>query len=207
MSQKTDERSVTSLIAAPPEDLCLSFVNTKFWRGSAEPTETLLSLDDLRGWIAGNTELDAAGHLALANLAEDAGLAALDQAIGLREQLYRVFAAIAAKAPIPEADLAGFNATLSRVPARTHLAAGGSGAVWAVRNLDAAIPDLLTPVIWAAADLLAQKEHHRLRSCANDKCLWLFIDRSKAGTRRWCDMKGGGTGQKPNRHYARSKLR
>ena len=127
--------------------------------------------------------------------------------IGLREQLYRVFAAIAAKAPIPEADLAGFNATLSRVPARTHLAAGGSGAVWAVRNIDAAIPDLLTPVIWAAADLLAQKEHHRLRSCANDKCLWLFIDRSKAGTRRWCDMKACGNRAKSHRHYARSKLR
>ena len=35
-------------------DLCLEFVNTRFWRGQAEPTETLRAPEDLAGWTAAN---------------------------------------------------------------------------------------------------------------------------------------------------------
>jgi predicted RNA-binding Zn ribbon-like protein len=31
-------------------DLCVDFANTRFWRGSAAPTEQLQTRDDLRGW-------------------------------------------------------------------------------------------------------------------------------------------------------------
>jgi predicted RNA-binding Zn ribbon-like protein len=44
-----------------------------------------------------------------------------------------------------------------------------------------------------------------VRRCANDKCLWLFIDRSKAGTRRWCDMAACGNRAKAQRHYRNSR--
>src|SRR5207302_9784404 len=47
---------------------------------------------------------------------------------------------------------------------------------------------LLAPVLWSASDLLTRADRRRVRRCANDACLWLFIDESKAGTRRWCDM-------------------
>src|SRR5260370_9125481 len=35
-------------------DLCLEFVNTRFWRGQAEPTETLRAPEDLAGWTTAN---------------------------------------------------------------------------------------------------------------------------------------------------------
>jgi hypothetical protein len=35
-------------------DLCLEFVNTRFWRGQAEPTETLNAPEDLAAWTAAN---------------------------------------------------------------------------------------------------------------------------------------------------------
>jgi predicted RNA-binding Zn ribbon-like protein len=44
-----------------------------------------------------------------------------------------------------------------------------------------------------------------VRRCASDACLWLFIDESKAGTRRWCDMSSCGNRAKSRRHYLKSK--
>ena len=35
-------------------DLCLEFVNTRYWRGQAAPTETLKAPEDLAGWLAAN---------------------------------------------------------------------------------------------------------------------------------------------------------
>jgi predicted RNA-binding Zn ribbon-like protein len=62
----------------------------------------------------------------------------------------------------------------------------------------------LAPVIWSAADLLTRADH-RVRRCANEACLWLFIDESKAGTRRWCDMSSCGNRAKSRRHYLKTK--
>ena len=35
-------------------DLCLDFVNTRYWRGQAAPTETLNAPADLAGWAKGS---------------------------------------------------------------------------------------------------------------------------------------------------------
>ncbi|MGB6792588.1 MAG: CGNR zinc finger domain-containing protein [Pseudolabrys sp.] len=45
----------------------------------------------------------------------------------------------------------------------------------------------------------------RLRICQGPNCSWLFIDRSKAGRRRWCDMAVCGNAAKSRRFYARSR--
>ncbi|MGH7627153.1 MAG: CGNR zinc finger domain-containing protein, partial [Gemmatimonadaceae bacterium] len=37
-----------------------------------------------------------------------------------------------------------------------------------------------------AVDLLRSDDVHRIRQCANDPCGWLFLDRSRNGSRRWC---------------------
>jgi predicted RNA-binding Zn ribbon-like protein len=44
-----------------------------------------------------------------------------------------------------------------------------------------------------------------LRRCANPECLWLFIDASKSGNRRWCDMASCGNRAKAARHYLKRK--
>jgi len=31
-------------------------------------------------------------------------------------------------------------------------------------------------------------ELSRVRECANQECHWLFVDRSRNRSRRWCDM-------------------
>ncbi|HEY7011128.1 MAG TPA: CGNR zinc finger domain-containing protein [Streptosporangiaceae bacterium] len=54
-----------------------------------------------------------------------------------------------------------------------------------------------------AWDALAQTSPGRLRPCANDECRLFLIDRSKAGTARWCSMAVCGNRMKARRHYER----
>lgn len=50
--------------------------------------------------------------------------------------------------------------------------------------------------------------HHdrtRIRRCANPACVLLFLDVSKSGRRRWCDMSSCGNRAKVARHYERTR--
>jgi predicted RNA-binding Zn ribbon-like protein len=62
-------------------------------------------------------------------------------------------------------------------------------------------------VLWSAGDLLAGARRARLRQCANPQCRWLFLDDSKAGTRRWCSMASCGNRAKAHRHYAKTRAK
>ncbi|HVI75944.1 MAG TPA: CGNR zinc finger domain-containing protein, partial [Anaeromyxobacteraceae bacterium] len=65
------------------------------------------------------------------------------------------------------------------------------------------------PVLAAAADLLASRDDlARVRVCGMSEageCGWLFLDRTKARSRRWCSMKDCGNRAKARRHYAKVK--
>jgi predicted RNA-binding Zn ribbon-like protein len=61
------------------------------------------------------------------------------------------------------------------------------------------------PVLWSAADILVGPDSARVRECANNRCLWLFLDDSKNGTRRWCSMQACGNRAKAHRHYLRQR--
>lgn len=61
---------------------------------------------------------------------------------------------------------------------------------------------------WPARIVLAWGELERempgrLRPCANDECRLFLIDRSRAGTARWCSMSHCGNRMKARRHYSR----
>jgi hypothetical protein len=43
----------------------------------------------------------------------------------------------------------------------------------------------------------------QLRICGNDACRWLFFDRSRNGSRRWCDMSACGNRMKTRRYRRR----
>jgi predicted RNA-binding Zn ribbon-like protein len=199
-----------TLIPAAAEDLCLAYANTLSWRGMAAPSESLHRLADLTDWLAGNAGLppqmaDAARRRERED--RDAAAGWFAEAIALREAIYRMFGALAAGGRVGAADLGSLNGALAVAPPRQRLAADGGFYLWAADRLELSVPTLLAPVLWSAADLLAQAGQYRVRRCANSECLWLFIDRSKAGTRRWCDMSACGNRAKARRHYLKAKGR
>ena len=121
--------------------------------------------------------------------------------MGLRETIFRCFAATASGDAPAEDDLAALNAALAAAPARQRVRPGG----WDVGTPEPSAGALLAPTLWSAADLLVGSQLARVRQCANPECGWLFLDNSKSGNRRWCSMSACGNRAKAHRHYLRQK--
>ena len=81
----------------------------------------------------------------------------------------------------------------------------GAAHGWEIERSAPVLETLLAPVLWSAGDLLAGRRLDRVRRCANDQCLWLFLDDSKSGNRRWCSMSACGNRAKAHRHYAKRR--
>lgn len=196
------------LVSAPAPTLCLAFANTLTWRGSEAPSESLRDFEGLLQWIARNVGLDAGALDAVrgwaATRAKDAA-ALFMEAIALRETVFRVFECVAAGRRPVDADFAALSTAIAAAPPRTRLAKADDGYAWQIEKPPPAAAALLAPVLWSAADLLLDAGNRRIRQCANEKCLWLFVDESKSGTRRWCDMTSCGNRAKAQRHYAKVK--
>ena len=63
--------------------------------------------------------------------------------------------------------------------------------------------DAFAPVIMDAADVVTAADHERLRHCP--ACDWLFVDQTRNGQRRWCDMADCGSRDKARRYYQRGQ--
>lgn len=177
-------------------DLCLEFVNTRYWRGQTTPTETLNRPEDLAVWSGANVGSKAVKPLVAPEF---------DRALELRELIHRLFDAHAqGKAPPPR-DIEALNQALATAPARTTLRRDRNGYGWDVDLRSGTALTLLAPVLWSAGDLLAGPRLDRVRRCANPECGWVFLDDSRAGKRRWCSMQSCGNRAKAKRHYHKSR--
>ena len=192
----------------PRDDACLAYANTLSWRGREVRLEKLGDVGDLVRWRAGSVGL--AGNVVSeierwARAHPAAAEALFVEAIALREVIYRIFRAVARGEAVADPDLAALNRALAAAPPRRRLALAGAGYGWQIGPAEKSAAALLAPVLWSAGDLLASDRRRRVRLCANEQCLWLFLDESKAGTRRWCDMASCGNRAKARRHYRRTR--
>jgi predicted RNA-binding Zn ribbon-like protein len=190
----------TVLVKAPSDLLCLDFANTRFWRGTEAPTEQFSTFTDVTDWARKNAAL--LGRRKVANQAAD-----FAAALALREAIYRAFLAIAEAKRPRESDLAAL-ALPAGAPRRLGIVPRQDGYAWRVEaGRSASVEALLAPVLWSTWDLLVGPRRAKVRRCANDQCLWLFVDESKSGTRRWCSMASCGNRAKAHRHYRRKTKR
>lgn len=191
-------------------DPSLDFVNTATWTDRGVLRERLTDYARLVEWAEGAAVIDAAAAARLLQRARrrpaDAE-SALDGARRARRVLQRLFVAHVEGAR-PAAVLADFDALLA--DAHVHLAlawpdgAAGDPLRWRWRGADAEPGSILWPVARAAATLLTSDEASRIRLCGGDDCGWLFVDRSRNGLRRWCEMEECGTREKSRRRAERA---
>jgi predicted RNA-binding Zn ribbon-like protein len=129
---------------------------------------------------------------------------AFQRALALRECLYRVFAALARGGSPARADVTALNEALAQALSRLRLRPHGDGFAWAWSE-DAAgdLERVWWPVARSAGELLVSAPRPPVRECASATCSWLFLDHSRGGRRRWCDMKTCGNRHKARRHYRR----
>jgi predicted RNA-binding Zn ribbon-like protein len=201
------------LVSAVGEALCLGFANTLAWRGRAERIESLEDFASLLAWAERHVGLPAPVARRLEEWSREQPSRsedALAEAKIVREAIYRMASALAGSTSLNDPDFAVLSAALAHAPTRQRLARSGGGFAWQIElesgdraGLPVAV--LLAPVLWSAADLMVGGARRRIRQCANEQCLWLFVDASKNGTRRWCDMASCGNRAKARRHYLKTK--
>jgi predicted RNA-binding Zn ribbon-like protein len=125
------------------------------------------------------------------------------ETIALRESLYRILHALACADDPPLDDLEAFNRDLAASPQRQWIERTTNGFGWRVETASPTVATILAPVLWSAGALLTGPQLAQIRECANAECLWLFVDDSRNGTRRWCSMQACGNRAKARRHYLR----
>ena len=127
------------------------------------------------------------------------------KAVTLREAIYRAFSAIAQGEKADANDLQTISeATIEALRHRT-LAPVNGGYRWSwTAGSGNPLDQLIWPIAQAAADLLTSDELGIVRFCEAADCEWLFLDRSRNRTRRWCDMTTCGNRAKARRHYQRA---
>ena len=186
-------------------DPCLDFVNTADWTRRGLAYDRFTSYERVVEWArdASLVRPSHARRLRRAAVRHPRQAAtALVEACEMRDILMAVFAAAIARRHSALA-LERLNALFTEAAVHMRVVRdprGGLQRGWA--GLGDAPASVLWPVIGRAVDLLASPDARKLRMCAGRDCGWLYVDRSRNGLRRWCEMSVCGTAEKNRRRVA-----
>lgn len=189
--------------------LCLDLANTLDRRPTAEPRELLRSFEDFISWGLQTGGIpDRTGRRLRRQARRDPREAerALGRARRVREEIFRIFSALAAGHPPPPRALEGLNAAVPEAFSSRRIVMARRRRVWGWPESSPGLDRILWPAVVSAAELLTSNEPDRVRECEGEGCAWLFMDRSRNRSRRWCDMTVCGNRAKARRHYAKKKL-
>lgn len=190
-------------------DPCVDFINTlESWLGT-DTTDRLSTYQDLLDWsvMAGILSRQDAARLSRSAADRTADAArVLTKARSLRTHLYEVLRARAVARPPNPPDLEAITSFARRAAAHSRLEPSEGRYAWI---LDETKGNELDWPVWEiarrAVALLTSESLQRVRQCADETCGWMFIDRSRNHSRRWCDMATCGNRAKARRNYARRK--
>jgi predicted RNA-binding Zn ribbon-like protein len=187
-------------------NLALDFANTEHNHGAAEPQNDLRAFSDLLDWGRQAGLLQENENRRLLRRAQSRPAAAAQdfrRALGLRAVLYDVFSSIALTGKADPQALRRFNSLLQRALAAANLQRTGETYELGWQE-QGQIDRMLSHLIHAATSLLTSDQLGRLRQCAGESCTWLFVDTSRNGKRRWCDMRHCGNRAKVRRFRQRT---
>lgn len=187
--------------------LCLDFINTVDRELTGFSSEWLVDAISLIDWAQQMQLLTPQQADALRSQIQqqsEAAQAVFEQAIALRERLYRIFSAVSAGQPPPSDDWVHLNQWLTAAYLHSQLVWDGARFVRTQTDIDC-LESVLWQVVRSAEELLLDPMLDRVRKCAGTDCGWIFLDTSRNRSRRWCDMEDCGNRAKARRHYKRSK--
>jgi predicted RNA-binding Zn ribbon-like protein len=187
-------------------------VNTVDWTARGLESERLTDYERLTHWAEGAGVLSPDEGERLRREAArrpDEAAAAYELARRLRWVLQRVFTTVAA-GERPGEPLDELNEILAETLGRLRVVPGDGTAPdahalrWGWDGTGERLDWVLWPVVRSAAELLASDEAGRVHVCAGPDCGWMYVDRSRNGLRRWCQMGSCGTREKSRRRARRS---
>jgi predicted RNA-binding Zn ribbon-like protein len=180
------------------------FINTVNTRKPVPEFEYLNTFEDFLAWSA---KVGLLRDKRLKALREHAfvkrKLAAeqLRDVIDIRENFYQLFSAIAAGKSPAAAVVNAFNGRLSLAFQKISMRISAVAAELHFNNDVISLDEPLNSIFKSAFDTLTGEDFQRIKECP--RCGWLFLDTSKNGKRRWCNMNVCGSREKSLDYYYR----
>lgn len=207
---RRDTEAPLKYVAGDPS---VDLVNTVDWTSAGPTNERLTSYERLVRWAEGAglvSNAEARGLRRGAAGSPDRAEATLEEALRLRDLLQRLYRSIAESKEDPAAweelnrELAAALPRL-RLQPRSPRRKAGPLAHWVWGGAVTDPESILPRVFWAASELLRSPDVHRLEICDGPDCGWMYVDRSRNGLRRWCEMETCGTEAKTRRRRERRR--
>lgn len=186
------------------ERLCLDFANTVSWHNSDNPKERLINYGKLVEWSRYADILSSPQQKRLLEKAyhhPDQAAKVLEEAIELREAIFRLFRSIAAGLETNPLDRAILNTYLTKAYSLAEIVPKESKYALSFQKGEHELDYMLWPIMQSAIDLLLSEKLDRIKQCEGEPCGWLFFDSSRNKSRRWCSMADCGNREKARRHY------
>lgn len=188
--------------------LCLDFANTLDHRLSGNPEDKLNGYAELvefgqQTGVFSASETRQLRHEGRKNKGEASRL--FQHAVAMREMIFRILSAVAARREVSEGDVGALNAELRRLNTTSLIAPGNGGGAWRWVEKSSGAEKLIGRIVRSAMELLSSEDIERVKECAAETCGWLFIDGSRSRNRRWCEMRTCGSQHKARAYYQRKK--
>ncbi|GAB2452976.1 CGNR zinc finger domain-containing protein [Streptosporangium sandarakinum] len=188
--------------------IIIDLVNTVTARDT-EPIDWLDGYPRLLEWAALTSQFDPVALTVLQRLADtepDNAALALDRTRELREALHDLITTLIRKdAPASPQAVDQVEKHWKHAVASARLTVRGNTPQPQVNVETSGLEYLNHELALQAFDLLRSLPLERTHVCPGLRCGWLFIDRSRGGRRRWCDMATCGNAAKGRTHYQRKR--
>ncbi len=187
--------------------LALDFANTLDYRYDPDRLIDLFPSYERFLAFCRQTEVISAAQTRklLDRLSELESQCVLKEVIELREALYfLMLSAVHGRSP-EESHLRALNGFLSKTRSVDEVVWHKRKFVRSSRDLTERPDGPLRQVVDAAVILITSSDICSVRECSEKTCRWLFLDRSRNHSRRWCDMQLCGNRSKAMRFYARRR--
>jgi predicted RNA-binding Zn ribbon-like protein len=189
--------------------LCLDFANTVDKRLSGNPEDKLSGYEELVAFGKQTGMLSLAEFRKLRREGrQDKSKASrlFQQAIDLREMIFRILSAVAVGREVSKADEGILNDALQKLNAISLVVPGPGQVAWRWVEKSSGVDRLLGRIVRSAVEVLTSDDIERVKRCAAETCCWLFMDRSRSRNRRWCEMQTCGSQHKAKAYYKRKTV-
>ena len=191
-------------------NVSLDFTNTILRRPNGEVEELIPTFADLCSWgrqVGLLTPQQQTTLVKKAGRNEKKAENAWKLAITLRECMFQIFKRIIDNEEIPADLLRQWNRFVHRSQRHHQLVRSKEGFSWKCFSDEKNFDSMLWPIIHSGVEIMTGSNVPWIRRCAAEDCDWLFLDTSKRGNRRWCDMTICGNRAKARRFYSRKRKR
>lgn len=186
------------LVAGDP---ALDFANTVTWRSTARELDHLQAPEHVLEWAA-HAGLLPRAEFARARAAlsrePERGHRLLREAVQLRDAIYETGSTIASGGRAKDEPLGVILRAAAASLPHARLV-GGTSNHYGLEFGGTVGNNLPGRIAWSMLDLLRSDRLPSLKQCPAHDCGWLFLDVTRNGSRRWCDMASCGNRAKAKR--------